>query len=162
MKVAHAVAAAAAPAGTTFTVVSLLTGMIWGAPTWGTAFTWDPRIVFQVVMLLFFFGCLALRSAIDDQSRSDRATAVLAIVGSINVPIVHYSVVWWNSLHQPPTLMRLDKPAIHITMAWPLLTMLLGFTLYLVYIILTRTRAELLRRERGAWLREALATEGAA
>jgi heme exporter protein C len=115
------------------------------------------------VVLLFALGCLALRSAIDDQSRADRATAVLAIVGSVNVPIVHYSVTWWNSLHQAPSVLTDDgKPAMPFEMLWPLLTMALAFTLYFFYILLVRARAELLRRERGAWLREQLAREAGA
>lgn len=161
IKVAHAAAAACAPAGATFTAVSLATGMIWGAPTWGTFWAWDPRIIFQALVLLFFLGCLALRSAIDDQTRADRATAVLAIVGSVNVPIVHYSVVWWNSLHQPASIMKVGKPTIHFSMLWPLLVMAIGFTLYFFYILLVRSRAELLRRERGTWLREELGLEEA-
>ncbi len=100
IKVAHAVAAAIAPAGATLTAVSLLTGMLWGQPMWGTYWAWDPRIVFELILLFFFLGYIALRSAIDDLSRADRTSAVLAIVGVVNVPIVHFSVIWWNSLHQ--------------------------------------------------------------
>jgi heme exporter protein C len=156
IKIAHAVAAACAPAGASFTAVSLVTGMIWGQPTWGTYWAWDPRIVSQLFVLFFFLGYIALRGAIDDRDRADRASAVLAIVGVINVPIVHFSVDWWNSLHQGPTLMK--KGAIPMSMAWPLLVMLGAYTFYFIAIMLMRARAEVLRRERGgAWLREELA-----
>lgn len=160
IKVGHAVAAACAPAGAGFTAVSLVTGMIWGQPTWGTYWQWDPRIVSQLFVLFFFLGYIALRGAIEDRERADRASAVLAIVGVVNLPIVHYSVVWWNSLHQGPTL---TKGAMPMSMAWPLLVMLGAYTFYFIAIMLMRARAELLRRERGgAWLREVLARKEAA
>jgi heme exporter protein C len=162
IKVAHAVAVACAPAGAGFTVVSLATGMIWGQPTWGTWWAWDPRIVSQMFLLFFFLGYIGLRSAIDDTDRADRASAVLAIVGVVNVPIVRYSVNWWNSLHQAPTVLRADGPAITSAMLWPLLLMALAYTLYFVWIMLTRARAEVLRRDRGSnWVREALASDDA-
>jgi heme exporter protein C len=155
IKVAHAVAAACAPAGAMFTAVALGTGMIWGMPTWGTYWAWEPRVVFQLVMLLFFLGYIALRGAIDDPSRADRSSAVLAIVGIVNVPIIHYSVEWWNTLHQPASIMKLDKPSMPFEMLWPVLVMALGFTCYFFVIMLTRSRAEVLRRERGgSWVRE--------
>jgi heme exporter protein C len=162
IKVAHAVAAACAPAGALFTATALITGMIWGQPTWGTWWAWEPRIIFQTLLLFFFLGYLALRSAIDDQSRADRSSAVLAIVGVVNVPIIHYSVIWWNSLHQPPTLMRFDKPAMPMSMLWPLLVMILAYTCYFFAVMLWRARAEVLRRDRGgSWVRELLAKPGA-
>jgi heme exporter protein C len=158
IKVAHAVAAGCATVGASFTAVSLLTGMLWGQPMWGTYWEWDPRLVFQLVLLFFFVAYVALRSAIDDTARADRASAVLAIVGAVNVPIVHYSVIWWNSLHQAPSLMRLDKPAMPASMWVPLVMMFLGFTCYFIAIMLTRSRAEILRRERGGtWVKEMLA-----
>ena len=156
IKIGHAVAAACAPAGAGFTLVSLATGMIWGQPTWGTYWAWDPRIVSQLFVLFFFLGYIALRGAIEDRDRADRASAVLAIVGVVNLPIVHYSVVWWNSLHQGPTLTK--KGAIPMSIAWPLLVMLGAYTFYFIAVMLMRARAEVLRRERGgAWLREELA-----
>jgi heme exporter protein C len=161
IKVCHAIAAACAPAGAMFTAVALVTGMIWGQPTWGTYWAWDPRIVSETFVLFFFLGYLALRSAIEDRDRADRASAVLAIVGVVNLPIVHYSVVWWHSLHQGSTLMK--KGAITMSMAWPLLVMLGAYTLYFLAIMLMRARAEVLRRDRGgAWVREVLAQESGA
>jgi heme exporter protein C len=154
IKIAHAVAAACAPAGASFTAVSLATGMIWGLPTWGTWWLWDPRLVSQLFLLFLFLGCIALRGAIEDRDRADRTSGVLAIVGIVNVPIVHFSVKWWNSLHQPPTL---SNGAMPMSMAWPLLVMLGAYTFYFLAIMLMRARAEVLRRERGGdWLREAV------
>lgn len=158
IKVAHAVAAAIAPAGAVFTALALVTGMLWGQPMWGTYWSWnDPRLVFELVLLFLFLGYLALRSAIDDENRADRASALLATVGIVNVPLVHYSVVIWNSLHQGPTVLRAGGPGMPAEMLWPLLISFLGFTCYFVAVLLTRARAEVLRRERtGAWLAEAL------
>src|SRR5688572_11053236 len=158
IKVGHAIAAACAPAGASFTVVSLATGMLCGELTWGTWWTWDPRLVSQLFVLFFFLGYIALRSAIEDRDRAGRASAVLAIVGVVNVPIVHYSVEWWNSLHQAPTLLRSDGPTMPGSMLWPLLVMIGAYTFYFLAIMLMRAQAEVLRRERGgSWLREELA-----
>jgi heme exporter protein C len=158
IRVCHAIAAGCAPAGVSFTAVSLITGMIWGEPTWGTWWSWDPRLVSQLFVLFFFLGYIALRSAIEDRDRADRASAVLAIVGVVNVPIVHYSVEFWNSLHQAPSLLRSDGPSMPMSMLWPLLVMILAYTFYFLAIMLMRARAEVIRRERGGtWLREELA-----
>lgn len=157
MKVAHAVAASCAGIGAWFTAVSLLTGMLWGKPMWGTYWVWDPRLTAQLVLLLLYLGYMGLRSGIDDLGRADRASAVLAIVGVINLPIIRYSVEWWNSIHQAPSVMKMDRPSMPLDMLAPLLMMLLGFTLYFAAVMLVRLRAEILRRERSAsWIREAL------
>jgi heme exporter protein C len=114
--------------------------------------------VFELVLLFFFLGYIALRSAIDDLNRADRTSAVLAIVGVVNVPIVHYSVIWWNSLHQAPSVLRMNGPSMPAPMLVPLLISFLGFTLYFFAVMLTRARAEVLRRERGGeWIRQAVA-----
>lgn len=157
MKVAHAVAASCAPIGASFTVAALVTGMLWGKPMWGTYWQWDPRLTSELILLFLFLGYMGLREALEDTQRADRASAVLAIVGLVNVPIIHYSVEWWNSLHQAPSVMKLARPSMPGSMLAPLLMMLLGFTLYFVAVLLTRVRAEVLRRERNAaWVREAL------
>jgi heme exporter protein C len=157
IKVAHAIAASCAPIGASFTGVGLVTGMLWGQPMWGTYWVWDPRLVFYAVLLFFYIGYSALRSAIDDTTRADRAAAVLAIVGAVNVPIVHYSVIWWNSLHQAPSFSLTSRPTVAPSMYIPLLMMFLGFTLYFYAVMLTRARAEVLRRERGGnWIRAAV------
>jgi heme exporter protein C len=158
IKLAHAVAAAAAPIGASFTALALATGAIWGKPTWGTWWVWDARLTSELVLLFLYAGVIALRASIDDRDRADRASALLAIVGVVNLPIIHYSVYWWNTLHQPPTLTRIGKPTMAGEMLWPLLVMLLGFTLYFGTVLLVRLRAEILRRERDAsWLRTELA-----
>jgi heme exporter protein C len=157
MKVAHAAAASCAPIGASFTVAALVTGSLWGRPMWGTYWEWDPRLTSELLLLFLYLGYMGLRSAIDDTQRADRASAVLAIVGVVNVPIIHYSVLWWNSLHQAPSVMKLEKPAMPPSMYVPLLMMLLGFTLFFVAILLLRLRGEVLRRERAAnWIREAV------
>jgi heme exporter protein C len=157
MKVAHAVAASCAPIGASFTVAALVTGSLYGRPMWGTYWEWDPRITSELVLLFLYLGYMGLRSAIDDMQRADRASAVLAVVGVVNVPIIHYSVLWWNSLHQAPSVMKLSKPTMPPSMYVPLLMMLLGFTLFFGAILLLRLRGEVLRRERAAsWIREAV------
>lgn len=157
MKVAHAAAASCAPIGASFTLAALVTGSLWGRPMWGTYWEWDPRLTSELLLLFLYLGYMGLRSAIDDMQRADRASAVLAIVGVVNVPIIHYSVLWWNSLHQAPSVMKLAKPAMPPSMYVPLLMMLLGFTLFFVAVLLTRLRGEVLRRERSAsWIREAV------
>ena len=158
MKVAHAVAAGCAPIGASFTFAALVTGSLWGQPMWGTWWEWDPRLTSELILLFLYLGYMGLRGAIEDTQRADRAGAVLAVVGVVNVPIIHYSVTWWNSLHQAPSVMRLGKPALSSAMLWPLLAMLLGFTLFFVALLLVRVRAEILNRERAAsWVREMLA-----
>jgi heme exporter protein C len=157
MKVAHAVAASCAAIGASFTFAALATGSLWGRKMWGTYWEWDPRLVSELILLFLFMGYMALRSAIDDLQRADRASAVLAVVGVVNVPIIHYSVLWWNSLHQAPSVMKLGKPDMPAAMLVPLLTMLAGFTVFFGYLLVVRLRGEILRRERNAsWLREAL------
>lgn len=157
MKVAHAVAASCAGVGAWFTAVSLLTGMLWGKPMWGTYWVWDPRLTAQLILLFLYLGYMGLRAGIDDLGRADKASAVLAIVGVINIPIIRYSVEWWNSIHQAPSVMKMDRPSMPFDMLAPLLMMLLGFTLYFATVMLVRLRAEILRRERTAsWIREVL------
>jgi heme exporter protein C len=158
MNVAHAVAASCAPIGASFTLVALVTGSLWGRPMWGTYWAWDPRLTSELLLLFLYLGYMGLRSGFDDISRADRASAVLAIVGIVDIPIIHFSVVWWNSLHQGATLMRLGRPTIYsISMLMPLVLMLFGFMCFFAAILLTRARAEVLRRERTAhWLSEAL------
>jgi heme exporter protein C len=158
MKVAHAVAASCAGVGAWFTVVSLVTGMLWGKPMWGTYWVWDPRLTAQLILLFLYLGYMGLRAGIEDTARADKASAVLAIVGIVNVPIIKFSVEWWNSIHQAPSVSKLARASMPTEMLVPLLTMMLGFTLYFVAVLLVRLRAEILRRERTArWVREAVA-----
>ena len=163
MKLAHAVSAAAAPLGAWFTFLALATGSIWGRPMWGTWWEWgDPRLTSELVMLFLYFGYMALRNAIDDTTKADRASAVLALVGAINIPIIHFSVEWWSSLHQGPTLVKKGGPAMDTAMLYPLLAMILGFTLIFAALLLRRVRTEVLYRERRKrWVRDlVLSTNG--
>lgn len=158
IKLAHAVAAAAAPVGASFTFLALATGSIWGKPMWGTWWVWDARLTSELLLLFLYAGVMALRASIDDRDRADRASGLLAIVGVVNLPIIHYSVYWWNTLHQGSTLTKLGKPSMSGDMLWPLLTMFLAFSLYFGAVLLVRLRAEILLRERDAtWLRTELA-----
>jgi heme exporter protein C len=157
IKIAHAVAASCAVPGASFTFLTLITGSLWGKPMWGTYWAWDPRITFELLLLFLYLGYMGLRSAFDDVQRADRASAVLAIVGVIDVPIVHYSVIWWNSLHQGPSLLKFGKPSMPPEMYLPILAMILGFTLLFAALLMMRLRAEVLNRERTAsWIREAV------
>ena len=158
MKLAHALAASLAPIGAWLTVLALVTGAVWGRPMWGTWWAWtDPRIVFTLLNLLLFLGYMALRASFDDQQRADRISAVLAIVGSVNVPIVKYSVNWWTSLHQPASILKIGAPSIDASMRWPLYVMAVAYIAYIGAVACDRLRAEILRRERNAsWLSEAL------
>jgi heme exporter protein C len=158
MKLAHAVAASCAPIGAWFTVATLVTGSIYGRPMWGTWWEWDPRLTSELILLFLYLGYMALRASFDDTQRADRASAILAIVGVVNVPIVKYSVVWWNSLHQGPSISKLASPSIEGSMLWPLLIMMLAFVLFFGAVLCDRLRGEILRRERNAsWLNETLA-----
>jgi heme exporter protein C len=159
IKVAHAAAAACAPIGASFTAVALVTGMLFGKPMWGAYWVWDPRLTSELLLLFLYLGYMGLRASFDDLQRADRASAVLAIVGVVNVPIVHFSVIWWNSLHQGSSLSLTGKDTIATPMLIPLLVSTLGFTLYFVAVVLVRLRGEVLRRERTAsWIGEAVAT----
>jgi heme exporter protein C len=159
MKVAHATAASCAAIGASFTFAALVTGSLWGKRMWGTYWEWDPRLTSELILLFLYLGYMGLRSAIDDPQRADRTSAVLALVGIVNVPIIHYSVSWWNSLHQGPSVMQLARPTMPPSMLIPLLIMFLGFTLMFLALLLVRLRAELLNRERAAsWIREAVAS----
>jgi heme exporter protein C len=161
IKLSHAVAAAAAPLGAWFTFLALATGSIWGRPMWGTWWEWgDPRLTSELIMLFVYFGYMALRAAIDDTTKADRASAVLALVGAVNVPIIHFSVEWWSSLHQGATLLRKDGPAMDASMLYPLLAMILAFTFLFGALLLRRIRTEVLFRERRTrWVKELVLSE---
>jgi heme exporter protein C len=157
LKLAEVLAVSSAPIGAAFTFLALTTGAIWGKPMWGTFWVWDARLTSELILLFLYLGYMALTGAIEDPRTAARAGAILAIVGSVNIPIIHYSVEWWNTLHQGPTVTRFDKPAIHSSMLWPLLLMALAFQMYFFTVLLMRARVELLRRERRSrWVRELL------
>ncbi len=136
-------ALAAAPVGACFTAIALITGSLWGKPTWGTWWVWDARLTSVLVLFFLYLGYLALAGAFDDRMRGLRAASLLALVGIINLPIIKFSVDWWNTLHQPASILRAGGPSIHASMLWPLMITALGFAAFLVAILLVRIRSEL-------------------
>jgi len=137
---------AMAPVGACFTALCLITGSLWGQPMWGTWWVWDARLTSVLILFFLYLGYMALANAFDDPTRGGRAAAILALVGVVNVPIIKFSVDWWNTLHQPASLTRLDAPAIHSSMLIPLLLLAVGFTLYFITLTLIRMRSEILAR----------------
>lgn len=129
--------------GASFTAITLLTGMLWGKPMWGAYWVWDARLTSELILLFLYLGIIVLGGAISDPRKSARATAVLAIVGIVNIPIIHYSVIWWNTLHQGPTVTKLSAPSVHITMLLPLLFMAGVFTLYFLTVLMARVRTQI-------------------
>lgn len=155
IKLADVVAASSAPIGASFTFLALVTGSLWGKPMWGTWWVWDARLTSELILLFLYLGVIGLYGAIEDKRNASRAAAVLALVGVVNIPIIHYSVEWWNTLHQGPTVTKLDAPSIHISMLLPLLAMALAFMFYYATALLLRARCEVLERERhAAWTQE--------
>lgn len=150
MKLAECVLVAAAPVGAGLTALALVTGMLWGKPMWGTYWVWDARLTAELILLFLYLGVMLITQAIEEPRRAARAGAWLAIVGAINVPIVKYSVDWWNSLHQGSTVLKIGAPSISFDMALPLYACLLGTLLLAVQSILRRTQNQLLLRERSS------------
>jgi len=136
-----------------FTGLALVTGSIWGKPMWGTWWVWDARLTSVFVLFLMYLGIIALSRAIEDQSRAARATAVITLVGFINIPIIKFSVDWWNTLHQPASVFRLDGPTIDASMLWPLMVMAVGFTLLFLTLHIAAMRTEIFRRRVAAMRR---------
>lgn len=139
-------AKAAAPIGAAFTFLALVTGSLWGKPMWGTYWVWDARLTSFLVLFLLYLGLIALWQAIEEPGRAGRAAAILALVGVVNIPIIKFSVDWWNTLHQPASVFRVEGSAIDPSIQTPLLIMALGFTLLFVVLHLIAIRAEILRR----------------
>ncbi|MEH6565512.1 MAG: heme ABC transporter permease [Halopseudomonas sp.] len=157
MKLADVALQCAAPIGAAMTFVALITGSIWGKPTWGTYWEWDARLTSMLILLFLYFGIIALRMAISNRDTAAKATAVMAIVGVVNIPIIKYSVDWWNTLHQGATFTVTEKPAMPAEMWLPLLVMVLAFYGLFALNLLLRMRLEVLRREHKArWVREIL------
>jgi heme exporter protein C len=154
---ADAAAKAAAPLGAGFAFLALATGSLWGKPMWGAWWVWDARLTSMLILFLFYLGYMALHAALDDEAKAARAAAILALVGLVNLPIVHFSVEWWSSLHQGQSVIRADGPAMPPVYLVPLLLMGLGYSLMFGALWLTRTRAEVWRRRAGA---QALAAAG--
>jgi heme exporter protein C len=155
IKLAEIAITALAPIGASFTALALATGMLWGKPMWGTYWVWDARLTSELVLLFLYLGVIGLDQAFADRRAAARACALLAIVGAVNVPIVKYSVEWWNSLHQGSTILKFGKPTITAEMGVPLYLSLLGAYLLAGFAALRRMQNELLLRERRAgWVRE--------
>lgn len=137
---------AAAPIGACFAMICLLTGAFWGKPMWGTYWVWDARLTSVLVLLLIYLGIIALWRVLDDPSRAGRAVAILTLTGFINVPIIKFSVDWWNTLHQPASVLRIGGPSIHPSMLWPLLILAAGLTILALSLHMVAMRAEIMRR----------------
>jgi len=135
---------AASPVGAAFTFLALATGSLWGKPMWGAWWVWDARLTSMLVLFFLYLGHMALAGAFEDPARGRKAAAVLALVGFVNVPVIKFSVDWWNTLHQTASVMRFDDPAIHASMLWPLLVMGIGFTAFFITLVLVRMKADLL------------------
>ncbi len=150
IKLAEVVAISSAPIGASFTFLALVTGSLWGKPMWGAWWVWDARLTSELILLFLYLGVIALYSAIEDKRVAARAVAILALVGVVNIPIIHYSVEWWNTLHQGATITKFDKPSIHMSMLIPLLLMALSFKLFYAAVVLMRARCEVLERERNS------------
>jgi heme exporter protein C len=138
---------AAAPIGAGFTALCLITGSLWGEPMWGTWWVWDARLTSVLILFFLYLGYMALVNAFDDPTRGAKAGAILVLVGVVNVPIIKFSVDWWNTLHQPASVVRMGGPSIDPSMLWPLLMMGLAFTAYFVTVVLLRVRSEIAARK---------------
>ncbi|MCX7098581.1 MAG: heme ABC transporter permease [Methylococcales bacterium] len=157
IKLAEIVSICSAPIGASFTLLALITGSLWGKPMWGTWWVWDARLTSELILLFLYLGVIGLYNAIEDKRTASRSVAILALVGVVNIPIIHYSVEWWSSLHQGPTVTKFAKPSIHIDMLIPLLVMAVAFKVYYVIALLLRSRNELVQREQGGrWLDDIL------
>jgi heme exporter protein C len=139
-------AQAAAPIGAGFTAIALVTGALWGQPMWGTWWVWDARLTSVLILFFLYLGYMALVNGFDDPERGSRMGAILALVGFLNVPIIKFSVDWWNTLHQPASISRLDAPAIDTSMLIPLLFMAIGFKLFFISILILRIKIHLLKK----------------
>lgn len=160
MKLAFSVMKSAAPIGVVFTLVTLATGSIWGKPTWGTWWEWDARNIFMLVLLFLYLGIVALQNAFRHQESADKACAILALAGTINIPIIYKSVDWWYSLHQGATIKIVGESSIHASMAYPLTLMIIAFYIFYAWVLLLYTRTEVLQREKKTQWVKALAEEG--
>jgi heme exporter protein C len=161
MKMAFWVLRAAAPLGAALTFISLITGAIWGKPTWGTWWVWDARITSMLILFFLYLGVITLQNAYQQEESGNRASAVLAIVGMINIPIIYMSVEWWNTLHQGATLRFVGESSMHPSMLQPLLVMILAMYLFYALVLILNLRVEILRHEtRTQWVRELALKQG--
>ncbi|MCI2284699.1 heme ABC transporter permease [Colwellia sp. MSW7] len=145
-KLADASAAAMAPVGAVFTAIALITGAAWGKPMWGTWWIWDARLTSELILLFLYLGVIALHNAFEDKALGGKAAGILTLVGVINLPIIKYSVEWWNTLHQGSTVSKLGKPSMSVEMLWPFIFSFLGFALLVTTVVCIRFRSEILTR----------------
>ena len=148
IKMADIMIKASIPIGASFTLLALVTGSIWGKPMWGTWWIWDARLTSELILLLLYGGLIGIQSAIQDRFVAAQATRILVLVGFVDIPIIHYSVNWWNTLHQGATISRFAKPAMASSMLYPLLIMIAAFVTFYLWIIMQRAQSLLLRQER--------------
>jgi heme exporter protein C len=157
IKLAEIVSISSAGIGAAFTFIALVTGSLWGKPMWGTWWVWDARLTSELILLFLYMGVIGLYGAIEDKRTAARAVAILALVGVVNIPIIHYSVEWWNTLHQGATVAKFDKPSMHPDMLIPLLVMAMAFKVFYAIALLMRCRNEVLQREQNnRWVDEIL------
>lgn len=158
IKISELMAMCAAPIGAGFTAVTLITGALWGRPTWGTYWVWDARLTSELVLLFLYFGVIGLHNAIEDPRKGARAASLLALIGLVNLPIIHYSVTWWSTLHQGSSInLFAGKSSIHPSMLWPLLLMALATKFWFGASLLARSRVALLQLESGKeWAQQEL------
>ncbi len=157
IKLAEIVSISSAGIGAAFTFIALITGSLWGKPMWGTWWVWDARLTSELILLFLYMGVIGLYGAIEDKRTAARAVAILALVGVVNIPIIHYSVEWWNTLHQGATVAKFDKPSMHPDMLIPLLVMAMAFKVFYAIALLMRCRNEVLQREQNnRWVDEIL------
>ena len=155
MKLSYMVMKAAAPIGAMLTFLALVTGAIWGKPTWGTWWFWDARVTSMLVLFFLYLGVIALNQAYRNQDTADKTCAILSLVGTVNIPIIYKSVDWWFTLHQPATLKLTEKSEIAASMAYPLLVMILAFYVTYAWLLILHTRTEVLKREKkSSWVKE--------
>lgn len=156
-------ATALAPTGALFAFLSLWTGAFWGKPMWGAWWVWDARLTSALILFFLYLGFMALQASIDDPRRSDRAGAILVLVGVVNVPIIYYSVRWWNTLHQGATIKMSGGSSMDPVMLWTMLIMTLGFWAYAIAVVMTRVRGIILEREKNTtWVTELVKAGGKA
>lgn len=147
VKLSNMAASAMAPIGAVYTFLALITGAVWGKPMWGAWWVWDARLTSELILLFLYLGVIALYHAFDDQRTAAKAAGILAIVGVVNLPIIHFSVEWWNTLHQGASITKFDKPSIDSDMLWPLLLNILGFAFFFASVMLIRFKNEILEKD---------------
>lgn len=154
-KIAEIVSRNCAHTGAMFTFLALITGSIWGKPMWGAYWVWDARLTSELILLFLYLGYISLQSAFEDRRIAARAGAIIALVGLINIPIIHFSVEWWSTLHQGPTITKFDAPSIDVRMLIPLLFMTAAFKTYFITVLLIRSRSEILEYEcNSSWVKK--------